>query len=861
MKDKNHILRILLPALLLLAGCAARQDGNGPYVSLFTYTTADDQGKSGMHYAWSDNDTTWHVIGAPYAFFSSDYGNWSTEKHMNAPCVIRDAEGTWHCVWSLNDRENTFAHAASPDLIYWGRQTYPFIDTPECLAPVLTYDARKKQFAVTYKTKDGGFHRIVTADFKTFQPAVTVTESAYSDPSVTRQIDGKTYRGQLHRIPQAMLDTILAWQQEQDARAALYRESLREDGRRFRNLSPFQAALDIHPEDNKAISDMLIGVFFEDISYGADGGLYAELVQNRDFEYQPSDKLGRDRTWNSFHSWQLQGEGGTFAVDTAGPVHPNNPHYAVLTVAQPGVRLCNTGYDGIPLRKGERYDYAFFVKTDRPQRVRISLTDAGRVLASAVCETAGNGWQHLEGTLTAPADAASAVIALEPLAAGTYCFDLVSLFPQNTFNGRKNGLRRDLAQAIADLHPRFVRFPGGCVAHGDGLENMYRWKNTIGPLEARKGQRNIWNYRQSYGLGYYEFFLFCEDIGAEPLPVLPAGVPCQNSQVGGGGQQGGIPMDQMDDYVQEVLDLIEYANGDATTHWGAQRAAAGHPEPFHLKYIGIGNEDLITDVFEERFTMIFKAVREKYPDITLIGTVGPFYQGTDYTEGWELARRLQVPMVDEHYYVSPGWYIHNQDFYDRYDREGPKVYLGEYASHASGKPNNMESALTEALHLVNVERNGDVVAMTSYAPLLARERHTNWTPDLIFFDNAGVRLTTDYEVQRLFGNNAGNRYIRNEIKAEGLSEDARRRLASSVVRDDRTGDLIVKTVNLLPVEVTLRIDPAQTGTAAARAEVTVLAGNPSDRQVVPETSVLPVDRLPDLRLAPYSLTVVRIPAK
>ena len=320
-------------------------------------------------------------------------------------------------------------------------------------------------------------------------------------------------------------------------------------------------------------------------------------------------------------------------------------------------------------------------------------------------------------------------------------------------------------------------------------------------------------------------------------------------------------MDQMDDYVQEVLDLIEYANGDATTHWGAQRAAAGHPEPFHLKYIGIGNEDLITDVFEERFTMIFKAVREKYPDITLIGTVGPFYQGTDYTEGWELARRLQVPMVDEHYYVSPGWYIHNQDFYDRYDREGPKVYLGEYASHASGKPNNMESALTEALHLVNVERNGDVVAMTSYAPLLARERHTNWTPDLIFFDNAGVRLTTDYEVQRLFGNNAGNRYIRNEIKAEGLSEDARRRLASSVVRDDRTGDLIVKTVNLLPVEVTLRIDPAQTGTAAARAEVTVLAGNPSDRQVVPETSVLPVDRLPDLRLAPYSLTVVRIPAK
>jgi alpha-L-arabinofuranosidase len=254
---------------------------------------------------------------------------------------------------------------------------------------------------------------------------------------------------------------------------------------------------------------------------------------------------------------------------------------------------------------------------------------------------------------------------------------MLSFFPQRTFKERKNDLRADLAQSIADIHPRFIRFPGGCGAHGDGLANIYRLKNTVGPLESRKPQKNLWGYHQTTGLGYFEYFQFCDDIGAEPMPVIAADVPCQNSATGGTGQQGGVPMCDMDDYVLDVLDLIEWANGGVKTKWGKLRAEAGHPLPFNLKYVGIGSEDLINDIFEERFTMIYKAVKEKHPEITVIGTVGPSFEGTDYVEGWKIASKLNVPIVDEHYYQTPGWFIHNQEYYDKYDHAKPMVYLGE----------------------------------------------------------------------------------------------------------------------------------------------------------------------------------------
>ena len=422
-----------------------------------------------------------------------------------------------------------------------------------------------------------------------------------------------------------------------------------------------------------------------------------------------------------------------------------------------------------------------------------------------------------------------------------------------------------LAQTLADLHPRFVRFPGGCVAHGNGIDNIYRWKNSVGPLEARKPMGNLWGYHQTLGLGYFEYFQFCEDIGAEPLPVLAAGVPCQNSAcIPGkplsGGQQGGIPMEEMDAYVQDILDLIEYANGDPKKNkWAKMRAEAGHPKPFNLKYIGIGNEDLITPIFEERFEMIFKAIKEKYPEITVIGTVGPFYEGTDYEAGWEFATRLNVPMVDEHYYNTPGWFINNQDYYDRYDRTKPKVYLGEYAAHLPGRPNNIETALAEALYLTSVERNGDIVSMTSYAPLLAKEGHTQWNPDLIYFNNREVKPTVGYYTQQLYGQNSGDTYLPADRKIDNPRQDVQKRIGTSVVRDSKTGDWIVKLVNLLPVPVKAKVE-GLAQTENGKAVLQVLSGKPTDKNARPVKKDVSVTELSQYEMPAYSLSVIRIKA-
>lgn len=447
---------------------------------------------------------------------------------------------------------------------------------------------------------------------------------------------------------------------------------------------------------------------------------------------------------------------------------------------------------------------------------------------------------------------------------------MISLFPQKTFKGRKNGLRADLAQAIADIRPRFVRFPGGCLAHGDGVDNIYHWKETIGPLEARKPAANIWRYHQTRGLGYFEYFQFCEDIGAEPLPVVAAGVPCQNSGIGGpshhskdfvtaNGQQGGIPMEEMGQYIQDVLDLIEYANGDAkTTRWGRERVKAGHPEPFNLKYIGLGNEDLISRVFTERFTMIYEAVRAKYPDIVVIGTTGPSCEGTDYEEGWALADRLKLPMVDEHNYNTPGWYINHQDYYDHYDRSKSKVYLGEYAAHAPGRVNNMETALSTALYLTSIERNGDVVSMASYAPLLAKEGRTQWTPDLIYFNNTDVRLTTDYYVQQLFGRNSGSEYLPSTVLLDRKEKNVRNRVGVSVVKDGESGDLVVKLVNLLPVAVKTDVEIPSLAGHQAVGQKTVLSGRPSDTNAVPVESAMEIGEKFPYEMPAYSFTVIRI---
>jgi len=533
---------------------------------------------------------------------------------------------------------------------------------------------------------------------------------------------------------------------------------------------PAQVAITIQVDaPGVRISPDLVGIFFEDINYAADGGLYAELVQNRSFEYSPVER----NEWNPLTAWEQvarSGARGSLKITDALPVHPNNPHYVVVETQEPGggFGLLNRGFDGIAVDAGERYDFSIFARQlftgarwgggrmDHPTHLLIRLeTESGETLAEANLEVSGRDWQRLATTLIARKGDATARLVVLSQTQGGIAVDEISLFPHKTFKNRPNGLRADLAQTIADLRPKFMRFPGGCLVHGYGLGNIYRWQDTVGPVEQRRGQPNIWGYHQSVGLGYYEYFQFCEDIGAKPVPVVAAGVCCQNADHQGGTGQRGIPLKAMPAYIQDVLDLIEWANGPATSKWGAVRAVAGHPEPFRLQYLGVGNEDHITPVFRERFQMIFDAVKAKHPEITVIGTAGPFHSGADYDNGWKIVNDLHVPMVDEHYYESPQWFLNNLERYDRYPRGSAEVYVGEYASRG----NTWFNALAEAAYLTGLERNADVVHFASYAPLLGRIGHTQWNPNLIYFSNTRVVPTVNYYVQQLFSENHGDLYL------------------------------------------------------------------------------------------------------
>ncbi|GAB2874147.1 alpha-L-arabinofuranosidase C-terminal domain-containing protein [Streptomyces mayteni] len=534
-----------------------------------------------------------------------------------------------------------------------------------------------------------------------------------------------------------------------------------------------------------AISPDLFGVFFEDLNYAADGGLYAELVQNRSFEYRSADRSG----WHALTAWELlerDGAAGSLTVSTDAPLHPANPHHAVLrTIAAgttgAGAGLRNEGFDGIAVRAGESYDVSLFARLSDGAGnrlvARIESRDGGRVHGRAELGPVPGRWEPLSAVITCGTTDPDARLTVTTSGVGTVHLDLVSLFPQATFRGRPGGLRADLARAIADLKPKFMRFPGGCLAHGQGLGNMYRWPDTVGPLHERRQQPNIWHYHQSMGLGYYEYFQFCEDIGAKPLPVVPAGVCCQNSEVTG---QAGIPEEEMPAYVAEVLALVEWANGPADSTWGAVRAAAGHPEPFGLEYLGVGNEDTITDTFRDRFARIHDALREHHPEITVIGTLGPSTAGQDWERGWAFARERRIPVVDEHSYKSPRWLLENTRRFDTMDREGPHLYIGEYGS---GR-NNGRSAVAEAAYMIAMERNGDVVRLASYAPLLARRGNIQWLPDLIYFDNTDVWPTLNYHVQRMHSVNSGDTAL--PFTVTGAPE-------SVPVRDDARASILIGT--------------------------------------------------------------------
>ena len=784
-------------------------------------------GTRDMQIAYSIDKKHWTHVSCN--LFESDYGTWGSEKKLFYPVLSFDGK-TYRATFIPNPKNPQIAVTESEDFSLWKPQDYPYI-----------------------------------------------AESEFQQMLATQQQVSET---NIICIPYSGLENLLVKKMRADRNGAWEREDFIGATDVLKTAKGINATLKVNMNDTKAISPDLMGIFFEDISYAADGGLYAELIQNRDFEYTADDHRG----WDAKTAWKLVGEGTSWSIETQAPIHRNNPHYAHLLTNKPGAQLINEGWDGITLQKGKKYDLSLF--TQGAGTFLVKLVSDGSTIASVTLK-ATKEWRQQKKTITPSVSADKAVLVIEPVEACNICLDFISLFPQETFKGHPNGLRKDLAEVIADLHPRFVRFPGGCATHGQGIDNIYHWQATVGDLWERQPDMNIWNYHQTRGLGFYEYFQFCEDIGAEPLPVLAAGVPCQNSWKGGAGQQGGIPFEAdlngkpspytyngkpltMESYLQELIDLIEWANGDAKTSPLAQiRAKAGHPKPFNLKYLGIGNEDLIGETFLKRYRFLIEGIQKAHPEITIVGTVGPFWEGSDYEYGWREAKEKHIPIVDEHYYNSIGWYFHHRDFYDKYDREGTKVYLGEWAS----KGNNIINALIEAAYLANVERNADVVVMSSYAPLLAKEGHTSWNPDLIYFNNKEVKPTANYYVQRAYGQNAGDQYVYSDLQtsystSEGQpafpSEGLLNYLDKSVVIDSKTGDLIIKLVSLLPIETHLNIDLGEDtlNGYSTTADYTVMAGdsNPKNERnwKTNETKTLSVSHQFDVDVPAYSVSILRI---
>jgi alpha-L-arabinofuranosidase len=517
-----------------------------------------------------------------------------------------------------------------------------------------------------------------------------------------------------------------------------------------------------------AIDDSMYGVFFEDINYAADGGLYAELVRNRSFEFLGVDRSG----WNGMTGWTpasaVGGTGTAAAVNGPARMNERNRTYLELGLTSPEggwYGVTNAGSNnGIALKAGGAYDFSVWARTDAPAGTPISVTlrsATGTLLADPLNLRAnGTGWAELTGTLTARSTTDAARLTVLAGGRGTVQLDMVSLFPQDTFRGRDNGLRKDLADKIAALDPGFVRFPGGCIvnvnshysydaANGYPRARSYQWKDTVGPVETRATNSNFWGYNQSYGLGYFEYFQFAEDIGAMPLPVVPALL------TGCGQNRETVDEALLQRHIQDTLDLIEFANGDVTTTWGKLRADMGHPAPFGLTHIGVGNEENLPAAYAKNFVRFRDAIKARYPEMTVISNSGPDDQGAVFDQHWDFNRANDVDMVDEHYYNSPTWFLQNNRRYDSYDRSGPKVFLGEYAS----LDNKHANSLAEAAYMTGLERNADVVKLASYAPLLANVDNVQWRPDMIWFDNDESWGSTSYEVQKLFMNNVGDRVV------------------------------------------------------------------------------------------------------
>lgn len=618
------------------------------------------------------------------------------------------------------------------------------------------------------------------------------------------------------------------------------------------------------------IQPTMYGIFFEDINFAGDGGLYPELVKNRGFEFD-EPLMGWIQPNSSKHSLNLNS--GISTIIKTSKSKANRNFNRVLVNDPSGYELINVGFRGMGIVKDAEYRLTFSAARGEGDitKVKFALIDSkGKVLGETSVFPDAEEWKNYETTLVAQKTEAKARLRISFEGRGTLDMDMISLFPVDTWNKRKNGLRKDLVQLLYDMNPGFLRFPGGCIVEGRTLAKRYKWKTTVGPLEERQMLVNRWNtefkhrrtpdYFQSFGLGFFEYFQLAEDLGAEPMPILGCGMACQFNT----GEL--VPMDELDPYVQEALDLIEFANGDIDTPWGKVRSEMGHPEPFNMTYLGIGNEQWGPE-YINRYKVFAKAIKEKYPEIIIISGSGPFPDGEHFEYGWKELKKLNAEIVDEHYYRPPSWFRDNADRYDSYDRSGPKVFAGEYAAQsvAIASPdnkNNWECALSEAAFLTGLERNADVVVMTSYAPLMAHTEGWQWTPDMIWFNNLESIGTANYQVQKMFSTNAGKEL--QSISKNGKPLTGQGGLYASAVKD--VGVTIIKLVNTSHEmqRVGIRTDGQQ---KPVKAKAQLLASDdleamnsfddpmkisPKNKQVNIEKRDVKVD------LEPYSLTVVKV---
>ena len=620
------------------------------------------------------------------------------------------------------------------------------------------------------------------------------------------------------------------------------------------------------------INPAMWGIFFEDINFGADGGLYAELVKNRGFEF-PDPLLG----WIEISPSLAKGE---LSVRDDVPFDPANPHYVRLQSEGTALfGLSNEGFCGMGVRKGETYYFSAHIRgvAGTPKLLVQLYGGDGALLDSADLKNFSGDWQKYTATLHPNDTDARARLAVLLDGAGTVDLDFISLFPEHTWKDRPGGLRADMVQALADLHPGFLRFPGGCIVEGSVLARRYQWKNTVGPVEDRQVLINRWNYEfvhrptpdyyQSFGLGFFEFFQLCEDIGAEPLPILNCGMACQFNS----GEL--CALDQLEPYIQDALDLVEFANGPVDSVWGAKRAALGHPGPFHLKMMGVGNEQW-GQQYIDRYVKFAAAIKAKYPEIQLVSAAGPDPADSRFQFAWSKLRALHADIIDEHSYALPDWFYTNTHRYDGYDRSGPKVFMGEYAAQSVGvvspkNRNNLECALSEAAYMTGLERNADVVRMASYAPLFANSEAWQWTPDLIWVDSLHVCRTPNYYAQQLFSRNRGDIALPTKLDGMETAASGKQNLYASAARDESAGEIILKVVNPGVAAQNVRIKLAGVNTVSPHATQTVLTGSPDDVNTLqhPE-EVIPVESVLDgaaadfsCDFAPHSLTVLRLRTK